>query len=54
MNEEQKYKIEQYDKHFKEMEETIEKVKQITKGETRFEYYSVIRWIRQAPVATFQ
>ena len=29
MNEEQKYKIEQYDKHFKEMEETIEKVKQI-------------------------
>lgn len=39
MNEEQKYKIEQYDKHFKEMEDTIKKIKQIvdiynnTKGE---------------------
>ena len=29
MNEEQKYKIEQYDKHFKEMRDIIEKVKQI-------------------------
>lgn len=39
MNEEQKYKVEQYDKHFKKMGDIIEKVKQIvdiynnTKGE---------------------
>ena len=29
MNEEQEYKIEQYDRHFKEMEDIIEKIKQI-------------------------
>ena len=29
MNEEQKYKIEQYDKHFKEMEDTIKKIKEM-------------------------
>lgn len=39
MNEEQKYKIEQYDKHFKQMKDTIKKIQQIvdiyynTKGE---------------------
>ena len=29
MNEEQKYKVEQYDKHFKKMGDTIKKIKQI-------------------------
>ena len=39
MNEEQKYKIEQYDKHFKQMKDTIKKIQEIvdiynnTKGE---------------------
>ena len=29
MNEEQEYKIEQYDKHFKQMKDTIKKIQQI-------------------------
>lgn len=39
MNEEQKYKVEQYDKYFKQMKDTIKKIQQIvdiynnTKGE---------------------